>query len=141
MAAVLGACSDNNSANSATETKNAANSSSAADSKDTGNNRPEYLPEDFPLRDDADITKSTSGQTDGKKSALLIFTSREKVDQLAETYKNYFRDKGLDDAGQMIDDKNIVIQGSTDKEQWSLIGGALSAQEGTTELTLTWSEL
>lgn len=137
LAAVLGACSDNNnSANSAAEPSNA-----AAAVQDNGTDRPDHLPKDFPLPDDAVITTSTSGQTDGKKSALLIFTSQEKHDKLAEMYKDYFREKGLDESGETIDEKNIVIQGSTEKENWSLIGGALSSQEGTTELTLTWSEL
>ncbi|MNC42176.1 hypothetical protein D3C75_909840 [compost metagenome] len=99
------------------------------------------MPKDFPLPDDAEVTTSHSEQNDGKKSVLLIFKSQEKLDKLAETYKQYFQDQGVTDTSETIDEKNLIIQGDTDAESWSLIGGPLSTQEDTVELTLTWSEL
>ncbi len=136
----LGACSSKDSANSAQE--NQSNLTTAeAEGADSSGQRPEHLPKDFPLPDDAVITTSHSEQNDGKKSALMIFTSQEKLDKLAEMYKDYFREQGIDDAVETIDEKNLIIQGDSADESWSLIGGALSAQEGTNELTLTWTEL
>ncbi|CAH1193952.1 hypothetical protein PAECIP111892_01361 [Paenibacillus auburnensis] len=135
LAWVLGACSDKDSA----ATKEPENQAAAVQVEET--ERPEYLPKDFPLPDDAEITTSHSEQNDGKKSVLLIFKSQEKLDKLAGTYKQYFEEQGITDASETIDEKNLILQGDTDAESWSLIGGTLSTQEDTVELTLTWSEL
>ncbi|MDP9699155.1 hypothetical protein [Paenibacillus polysaccharolyticus] len=103
---------------------------------------PEYLPKDFPLPDDAKITTATSGETEGKKSAMMIFTTEQDMKTVSKLYKDYFTEKKLTDSGQLIDEKNIVIQGTDPdtKQEWSMIGGALASQEGVVELTLTWSE-
>ncbi|MGF6352318.1 hypothetical protein ABIE27_000214 [Paenibacillus sp. 4624] len=108
----------------------------------TAEGMPEYLPKDFPLPDDAKITTATSGEDEGKKSAMMIFTTEQGMKTVSKLYKDYFTDKKLADSGQLIDEKNIVIQGTEPdtKQHWSLIGGALSSQEGVVELTLTWSE-
>lgn len=135
LAWVLGACSAKDSAASE-EPENA-----AAAVQVEASERPEYLPKDFPLPDDAEITTSHSEQKDGKKSVLLIFRSKEKLDKLAETYKQYFQDQGIKDAGQTIDAKNLIFQGDSETASWSLIGGTLSTQEDTVELTINWSEL
>lgn len=90
---------------------------------------------------DAEITTSHSEQNNNKKSVLLIFKSQEKLDKPADTYKQYFQDQGVTDVTETIDEKNLILQGVTDAESWSLIGGVLSAQGDTVELTLTWSEL
>ncbi|WP_379151177.1 hypothetical protein [Paenibacillus sp. sgz5001063] len=132
---VLGACS----AKESNATEEAENATAAVQVE--GTERPEYLPKDFPIPDDAEITTSHSEQNDGKKSVLFIFKSQEKFDKLAETYKQYFQDQGIKDASETIDEKNLIIQGDTDAESWSLIGGPLSTQKETVELTLTWSEL
>ncbi|MCP1132426.1 hypothetical protein NKT34_03930 [Paenibacillus polysaccharolyticus] len=103
---------------------------------------PEYLPKDFPLPDDAKITTATSGENEGKKSAMMIFTTEQDMKTVSKLYKDYFTEKKLTDSGQLIDEKNIVIQGTDPdtKQEWSMIGGALASQEGVVELTLTWSE-
>lgn len=135
LACALGACSATDSAVSE-EPENKAASAQAEETE-----KPDYLPKDFPLPDDAEITTSHSEQNDGKKSVLLIFKSQEKLDKLAETYKQYFQDQGVKDTAETLDEKNLIIQGDTDAESWSLIGGVLSTKEDTVELTLTWSEL
>ncbi|MGQ8872632.1 hypothetical protein [Paenibacillus sp. TSA_86.1] len=103
---------------------------------------PEYLPKDFPLPDDAKITTANSGENDGKKSAMMVFTTEQDMKTVSKLYKDYFEAKKLTDSGQIIDAKNIVIQGTEPdtKQSWSLIGGALASQEGVVELTITWSE-
>lgn len=132
---VLGACSAKDSATS----EEPENIAAAVQIEET--ERPNYLPKDFPLPEDAEITTSHSQQNDGKKSILLIFKSQEKLDKLAKTYRQYFLDQGVTDTAETIDQKNLIIQGDTDAESWSLIGGVLSTQEDTVELTLNWSEL
>lgn len=119
------------------------NTSEAATGTDKGAaSTPEYLPKDFPLPDDAKITTATSGETEGKKSAMMIFTTEQDMKTVSKLYKDYFTEKKLTDSGQLIDEKNIVIQGTDPdtKQEWSMIGGALASQEGVVELTLTWSE-
>ncbi|MDF2938515.1 MAG: hypothetical protein K0Q90_3888 [Paenibacillaceae bacterium] len=103
---------------------------------------PENLPKDFPLPADAKITTSHSGAADGKKSSLLVFTTKESMDAVTKLYKNYFNVKLGRDAVQTIDEKNLIIQGFTkdNKQSWSMIGGRLSSQEGVIELTVTWAE-
>lgn len=103
---------------------------------------PENLPKDFPLPPDAKISTSHSGTTDGKKTALLVFTTKESMDAVTKLYKDYFNGKLGRDAVQTIDEKNLIIQGFTqdNKQSWSMIGGKLSAQEGVIELTVTWAE-
>lgn len=105
--------------------------------------RPEYLPADFPLPDDAKISTSHSEINDGKKSALLIFSTEEDMATITKLYKDYFKTQNLDDSGQTLDEKNIVIQGDNPEknEGWSVIGGLLSTQEGIIELNVTWTEL
>lgn len=102
---------------------------------------PTHLPSDFPMPDDAVISTSTSGMNDGEKTAMMIFTTKQDMKKVSALYKTYFESK-LSGAGQLIDDKNIVIQGTDDEtgNTWSLIGGKMASQEGVIELVLTWSE-
>ncbi|KAJ3198049.1 hypothetical protein HK101_009479 [Irineochytrium annulatum] len=106
------------------------------------NELPGNLPSDFPLPEDATIRLANSGENEGKQSAMVIFTTEQDMKTISKLYKDYFDAKKLTDAGQTIDDKNIIIQGTDPETQdaWSLIGGALASQEGVIELTLTWSE-
>lgn len=103
---------------------------------------PDNLPKDFPLPKDAKISTTHSGSTDGKKTAILIFTTKESIDAVAKLYKDYFNGKLGRDAAQTIDEKNIIIQGFTqdNKQSWSMIGGKMASQEGVVELTVTWAE-
>lgn len=102
---------------------------------------PENLPKTFPLPQDAEISTSHSAVVEGKKTALLIFTTREDMSSITKLYKEYFKTQKLDDSNYTIDSKNIIIQGDNaeKKEDWSLIGGTKS--EGGIEITVTWSEL
>jgi hypothetical protein len=102
---------------------------------------PEYLPKTFPLPRDADISTSHSAIVDGKKTALLIFTTQEDMSTITKLYKDYFKTQKFDDSHMIIDSKNIIIQGDNIEkgEDWSMIGGTRS--EGGIELTVTWSEL
>lgn len=106
------------------------------------NELPGNLPSDFPLPEDVTIRLANSGEDEGKQSAMVIFTTEQDMKTVSKLYKDYFDAKKLTDAGQTIDDKNIIIQGTDPETQdvWSLIGGALASQEGVIELTLTWSE-
>ncbi|MNJ54842.1 hypothetical protein D3C77_503030 [compost metagenome] len=65
------------------------------------------------------------------------------METISKLYKDYFKAQNLDDSGQTLDEKNIIIQGDNpDKnESWSMIGGLLSSQEGVIELNVTWTEL
>lgn len=63
---------------------------------------------------------------------------------VSQMYKDYFKQKNLTDAGQTIDDKNLIIQGvdEQNKQSWSLIDGVLaSSEDKVIELTLTWMEM
>ncbi|MBU5353966.1 hypothetical protein ACN9MH_21620 [Paenibacillus silvae] len=104
---------------------------------------PENLPKDFPLPEDAKVTTATSTESDGKKSVMLIFTTEQDMKTISKLYKDYFTSKKLKDSGQIMDEKNIVIQGTEpdEKQSWSLIGGTTASKEGVIELTLTWSEV
>lgn len=106
------------------------------------NELPENLPSDFPLLEDATIRLANSGENEGKQSAMVIFSTEQDMKTVSQLYKDYFNAKKLTDAGQTIDDKNIIIQGTDPETQdvWSLIGGTLAGQEGVIELTLTWTE-
>ncbi|MEK0313368.1 hypothetical protein [Cohnella sp. 56] len=103
--------------------------------------RPEHLPKDFPIPADAKVSTSHSEHNEGKKSALLIFTTQQSMSTLSETYKNYFATRIGDNAAQTIDENNLIIQGDSadGKESWSLIGSPLASREGVVELTLTWA--
>ncbi|WP_342552303.1 hypothetical protein [Paenibacillus sp. FSL R7-0652] len=126
----------------ASSTPAASESASGQGDTNTVEGLPEYLPKDFPLPDDAAITTANSREDEGKKSAMLIFTTKQDMETVSKMYKEYFEAKKLTDSGQTIDAKNIIIQGTEpDTEQhWSLIGGTLASKEGTIELTLSWSE-
>ncbi|MEK4077389.1 hypothetical protein MHI01_26525 [Paenibacillus sp. FSL M7-0656] len=106
------------------------------------NELPENLPSDFPLPEDATIRLANSGENEGNQSAMVIFSTEQDMKTVSQLYKDYFNAKKLTDAGQTIDDKNIIIQGTDPETQdaWSLIGGTLAGQEGVIELTLTWTE-
>ncbi|CAI6077111.1 hypothetical protein PAECIP112173_02463 [Paenibacillus sp. JJ-100] len=103
---------------------------------------PEFLPTDFPLPDDAKITTETSGEHEGKKSAMLIFTTEQDMETVSKLYKDYFAAKKLTDSGQVIDDKNIIITGAEPDtgNQWSIMGGIKSSEKGVIELTVAWVE-
>jgi len=102
---------------------------------------PANLPFDFPLPEDAKVTTATSGENEGKKNAMIIFTTEQDMKQVTSLYKKYFESK-LSSDSQLIDDKNIVIQGEDTETggSWSMIGGLMASQEGVIELTVTWVE-
>ncbi|PYE49696.1 hypothetical protein HUB98_09800 [Paenibacillus barcinonensis] len=131
----------------ATDTEAASTPAASEASTDAGQtvaaeDMPEHLPKDFPLPEDAKVTTATSTENDGKKSAILIFTTEQDMKTISKLYKDYFTSKKLTDSGQIIDEKNIIIQGTEpdQKHSWSLIGGAMASKQGVIELTLTWSE-
>lgn len=108
---------------------------------DSVEKRPTYLPTDFPIPDDAVISTSHQEESDGKKSVLLIYTTKGSMETLSQTYKEYFDAKSLKDAGSTINATNLIIQGTDPKTKqvWSLIGSPKTDTD-TVELTLTWSE-
>lgn len=108
---------------------------------DSVEKRPTYLPTDFPIPDDAVISTSHQEENKGKKSVLLIFTTKGSMETLSQTYKQYFDAKSLTDAGSTINANNLIIQGTDPKTKqvWSLIGGP-QAGKNAVQLTLTWSE-
>jgi len=108
---------------------------------DSVEKRPTYLPTDFPIPDDAVISTSHQEENKGKKSVLLIFTTKGSMETLSQTYKQYFDAKSLTDATSTIDEKNLIIQGTDPKTKqvWSIIGGAKTGKD-VVELTVSWSE-
>ncbi|ASA21165.1 hypothetical protein B9T62_10425 [Paenibacillus donghaensis] len=127
----------------APEASTAAENSAEPGSSGTAE-RPEYLPEDFPLPEDSKIETSNSGLSEDKKYAMLIYTTEQDMAAVTKLYKDYFKAKNLSDAGQTIDDKNLIIQGvdEQNKQSWSLIGGVMASSEHKViELTLTWMEM
>lgn len=104
--------------------------------------KPDELPADYPMPADAIITNSHSESNDGKKSVLLTYTTKESMANISTLYKDYFQNRTLKDAAITNDERNLIIQGTTEdgKEQWSLIGTSLASQEGVIELILTWAE-
>lgn len=104
--------------------------------------KPDELPTDYPMPADAIITNSHSETNDGKKSVLLTYTTKESLADISALYRDYFQKRKLKDAAITNDERNLIIQGTTEdgKEKWSLIGGSLASQEGVVDLTLTWAE-
>lgn len=104
---------------------------------------PKYLPEDFPLPKDVKISLSSSEETEGRKTALLIFTTTESMESVTKLYDDYLASKLGSESAKTVDPKNLIIQGTTkdNKQSWSVIGGPLASQEGIVELTVSWSEL
>ncbi|WNS45826.1 hypothetical protein [Paenibacillus sp. MMS20-IR301] len=121
------------------------NAPDTADPVDAGENKglPDNLPADFPLPEDAVISLSHSEDNEGRKAALLIFTTKESMDSVSKLYKDYLSSRLGSDSAQTIDDKNLIIQGTTkdNKQSWSIIGGSLASQEGVIELNVTWAEM
>ena len=113
----------------------------ASTAPNTGEQKPEYLPADYPMPADAIITNSHSENSDGKKSVLLTYTTKESMADISALYKDYFQKKKLQDAAITSDERNLIIQGTTEdgSEQWSLIAGSLASQEGVIDITLTWA--
>ncbi|MGG4141551.1 hypothetical protein ABEW34_00330 [Paenibacillus algorifonticola] len=111
------------------------------DGQSSASARPDYLPADFPIPDDAVIINSTENIDNGKKSVLLVFKTKEDFDKLGQSYKDYVNEKKLEDGAQTIDDKNIIIQGTISGSEFiSIIGGKLASEEGVSELTVSWTE-
>ncbi|MFC3799741.1 hypothetical protein [Cohnella sp. GCM10012308] len=138
--ALLVACADKEEA--AVNSPAGGAAAEATDQSDS-TQRPSYLPGEFPLPDDAVIRTSHQETSDGKRSVLLIFSTKKSMEEISALYKEYFNGELGENAVQTIDDKNLIIQGNgkSDKEAWSMIGGPLAAEDGTVELTLTWAEL
>lgn len=105
--------------------------------------RPEFLPNDFPLPPDAEITTSRSSEREGKRSAFLVFITKESMDAAGARYTTYFRTRLDSGAAITTDAKSLIIEGrsSDSAQRWSLIGGPLASQPGFVELTVNWTEL
>ncbi|TCS97022.1 hypothetical protein EDD58_101669 [Hazenella coriacea] len=143
LSVLLSACSQPASTDQKETTTDIKTSNSEAQESSSNEKKPEYLPDDFPLPTDAEITTSQSNMEDGKKSALLIFKTKASMTDVTKMYKEYFKTQNLSDDAQTFDDKNIIIQGINEhkKHDWSIIGGSLSSQDGIIEFQVTWAEL
>jgi hypothetical protein len=100
-----------------------------------------YLPADFPISGDAIITESVDSIVDGKKKVLLIYLTKDSIEETGKLYTDYVDKKNITQASKVIDNRSIVITGKLGgKSPVSIIGGLSSAKAGYTEITITWSD-
>lgn len=149
---LLSACDDKSTGVSSDKSTGVSSDKSTANEKETAiahltaanvANFPKYLPKDFPLPTDPDITLSNSSEDEGKKSVFLIVKSTQDIKEITQLYKRYFDSRGLSNDAHLIDGKNLIMQGDSaqHKESWSIIGGELSNTDGVVELIINWEEL
>ncbi|MBT2290600.1 hypothetical protein J7E73_15980 [Paenibacillus albidus] len=103
--------------------------------------RPVYLPKDLPIPAGASVTLSDGKLENGKKSSMLIYETQESMNRLGTTYKEYVKDKSLEQDTQIIDPHNMIINGKVDNAySYSIIGSSLDSKPGTSEVIVTWLE-
>ncbi|RXZ78489.1 hypothetical protein EBB07_26760 [Paenibacillaceae bacterium] len=103
--------------------------------------RPQYLPSDFPIPQDAKVTDAIASTVHGTKSVTLIFLTKESVSAMGEVYRDYTRANDLQDAVELIDSNSLVIAGKLiGKSPLSITGGPSAEQFGYTDITIVWSE-
>lgn len=106
-----------------------------------GVDKPQYLPGDLPIPAGAGITFTEGEAAHGKKSSMLIYETRESMDELGSTYQKYVNDKALKRGTQIVDRNNMIISGKVpDDYSYSIIGTSSASNPGSTEIIVTWIE-
>ncbi|WP_340025363.1 stalk domain-containing protein [Paenibacillus sp. FSL K6-1096] len=77
--------------------------------------RPKSLPADFPLPADAKIYDLIEGSATGKPSATFSYTTKQGLEALGNTYKDYFAQKGATSKSEEVSAAafQIIDSGST----------------------------
>lgn len=103
---------------------------------------PKYLPSDLPIPDDAVYTDTQEGTKDDKKTSMVIYRTKEKLETLGESYKKYFSDQNLEHGNEIIDKANIIMNGEAKgKYTLSITGSQLASEPGTQEIIIQYDEL
>ncbi|OKP88552.1 hypothetical protein A3844_07595 [Paenibacillus helianthi] len=106
-----------------------------------GVDKSQYLPGDLPIPAGAGITFTEGEAAHGKKSSMLIYETRESMDELGSTYQKYVNDKSLKLGTQIVDRKNMIISGKVPNAySYSIIGTSSASNPGSTEIIVTWIE-
>ncbi|MFD0712646.1 hypothetical protein [Paenibacillus sp. GCM10027626] len=124
-----------------------ANGPSEGEKKADGEQKevPDYLPKEFPIPEDVEISTAHAEKKGGKKYVLLIYSTHEDLAEVTKLYKQYFKADKFVITTRLTDEKNMIFQVDDTEQQhsWSLIGGLVDTDDGNkmTEITLTWEEM
>lgn len=77
--------------------------------------RPQHIPADFPIPADAKVFDVIESSKDGVKSVVFSYLTKQSLDQLGNSYKQYFISKGATKQSEEIrsDAFTIIDSGST----------------------------
>ncbi|NQX45834.1 hypothetical protein HQN87_10865 [Paenibacillus tritici] len=101
----------------------------------------QYLPEDLPIPEGAGITFTQGDLAEGKKSSMLIYQTNESMAALGTAYQKYVREKALERGTEIVDSRNILINGKVKGAySYSIIGSSSESQSGGNEIIVTWIE-
>ncbi|MEK3717113.1 hypothetical protein [Paenibacillus sp. FSL R7-0333] len=99
----------------------------------------QYLPEDLPIPEGAGITFTQGEQSEGKKSSMLIYQTKESMAALGTTYQKYVREKELELGTEIVDSHNLLINGKVNGSySYSIIGSPSESKRGGNEIIVTW---
>jgi hypothetical protein len=126
---------------SAFETQEDSKGSGSDSTEAKGGVRPEYLPGDLPILAGASIVSSGGTTVSGKKSAILIYETKQSMVTVGSVYKQYVKDKHLPQDTQIVDGSNVLIHGKAEGNySYSIIGSSLPSKPGTVEVIVGWVE-
>ncbi|WP_405116601.1 hypothetical protein MHH28_16000 [Paenibacillus sp. FSL K6-1217] len=99
----------------------------------------QYLPEDLPIPEGAGITYTQGELSEGKKSSMLIYQTEESMAALGTTYQKYVREKELERGTEIVDSRNLLINGKVNGSySYSIIGSPSESPGGGNEIIVTW---
>lgn len=99
----------------------------------------QYLPEDLPIPAGAGITFTKGEVAEGKKSSMLIYETEASMAALGTTYQKYVREKNLELGTEIVDSRNILINGKVSGSySYSIIGSSSDSKPGGNEIIVTW---
>ncbi|KAA8999780.1 hypothetical protein F4V43_15765 [Paenibacillus spiritus] len=103
--------------------------------------RPQNMPSDFPIPQDAEITVSSDTDVGGVLQSKLVYLTQESLATMGMVYSEYGRIKGLGNATQMVTSSKVIVKGRLGGSSPLSVTGAPSAEKkGYNEFTITYSE-
>ncbi|WP_322904101.1 stalk domain-containing protein [Paenibacillus sp. SGZ-1009] len=115
-------------------------SGAAAGTSSTSNvQRPQHLPADFPIPSDAKLFDVIERADQGVKSVTFSYTTKQGLEQLGNTYKQYFIAKGVTKQFEDIKPSGFTVIDSGSSFSVTATGQPGSGEkQGWNEVTIIW---
>ncbi|MDO3408236.1 stalk domain-containing protein [Saccharibacillus sp. CPCC 101409] len=102
--------------------------------------RPQNLPADFPLPSDAKVYDVIEGSAAGQKSVTFSYLTKQDLESLGNTYKQYFAKKGATSKSEQVSASSFTIIDAGSAFSVTLDGApGTGSNKGYNRIDVIWS--